>query len=171
MILARPPLIPGVRPTGMNNRRLTVLLALAYMLAWVLPVIKDGVTLPKGLPGWEAFRVASSPVWPYEGFETSSWPWYRQLLSVLSAATNAIMLFSLAVLARGGSSLRRVLAWSSGLAFCINAQWCFRIDNLGDLRSGYFLWWASFLALLVLLFLSARAPHAAAARVSNLTIG
>ena len=44
----------------MNNKRLVILVALAYMLAWFLPVIEDGVTLPNGMPGWEAFRVALS---------------------------------------------------------------------------------------------------------------
>jgi hypothetical protein len=147
----------------MNNKRLAAVVALAYLLAWFLPVIEDGVTLPNGLPGWEAFRVALSPVWPYGDFKTSSWPWYWQGLSVLSAVTNAVMVVSLAVLARARSSLTRAMAWSSGLAFCINAQWCLRMDQLSDLRSGYWLWWASFLGLFVVL-LSARTRQNGAQR-------
>jgi hypothetical protein len=152
----------------MNKKHLVVLLALAFGLAWFLPVIKDGVTFPKGLPGWEAFRVAASPVWPIDDSAGSSDdPWYWNVLSVLSAATNAVMLFSLAVLVLNRSSLTRVMAWSAGLAFCINAQWCVRmgIDHLSDLRIGYFLWWASFLALFVLL-LSVRTSQIAARRAA-----
>ena len=35
--------------------------ALAFVGGWVLPVIDDH-------RGWQAFRVALSPVWPYENF-------------------------------------------------------------------------------------------------------
>ena len=154
----------NVRPTDMQNKRLEVVVALVYILAWFLPVIEDGVTLPNGLPGWEAFRVALSPVWPYGDFKTSSWPWYWQVLSVLSGATNAVMVVLLALLIPGRSSLTRAMAWPAGLAFCINAQWCLRMDQLSDLRSGYWLWWLSFLGLLLVL-MSARTRQNLAQRI------
>ena len=41
------------------------ILALLYVIAWFLPVEKDGTTLADGgLPGWEAFRVALAPLIP-----------------------------------------------------------------------------------------------------------
>ncbi len=36
---------------------------LTNAISWLLPVVKDGTTLAKGgVPGWEAFRIALSPI-------------------------------------------------------------------------------------------------------------
>jgi hypothetical protein len=116
---------------------------LGYALAWVVPVHKHGVRLPEGLPGWQAFRIALSPVWRYE--DSGSWdPWYGALLAVISGLTNLVMLASVPVALRGTARERTVLAWLAILAVLVNAQWVIDKDWT-DLRAGYYLWWASFM--------------------------
>lgn len=144
-------------------RRTHLLIAGAGLLhaaAWFLPVAKEGVTLPQGLPGWQAFRVAACAVWPYEGWRIDGW--YNVVLSTVSAATTLFFIFgSVWVVLRGSSALRRASAWVAASAFILNAHWCVRFgSNRMDLRIGYFLWWLSFMLLALGLFgLSRRADN------------
>jgi hypothetical protein len=118
---------------------------LLHAIAWFLPVVNGGVTFPHGLPGWQAFRVAACPVWPYEGLKSDEW--YYAVLSVLSAATTPLFILgSLWAVSRGSNTLRRASAWVAISAFIVNAHWyvLFGSDRK-DLRIGYFLWWFSFL--------------------------
>jgi lysylphosphatidylglycerol synthetase-like protein (DUF2156 family) len=118
---------------------------LLHAIAWFLPVVKGGVTFPHGLPGWQAFRVAACPVWPYEGLKIDEW--YNAVLSVISAATTVLFILgSVLVLSRRSSALRRASAWIATFAFVVNAHWyvLFGSDRK-DLHIGYFLWWFSFL--------------------------
>lgn len=120
-----------------------------YGVAWVVPVHVHGVTLPQGLPGWQAFRLAATPVWPYRGTPTFD-SWYDAVLPVLSAATNFVVLGSIAPVLRRSRSGLLVLAWTAVAAFVVNSQWWARdIDHVSDLRGGYFLWWAAFLPLAI----------------------
>lgn len=116
----------------------------AFAVAWIVPVHKDGITLPEGVPGWQAFRIAAAPVWPYEGVEHESW--WGATLSTLSAATNFVMLGSLWTRQRG-QLLRRATAIAAFAAFIVNAQWVFLNTDWVDLRPGYYLWWTSFLVM------------------------
>ncbi len=125
--------------------------------AWLLPVIKDGVTLPDGLPGWQAFRVAFAPVWPYEDVKYQAS--YLAVLAVLSALSNLVMLSSpLSLMAR----LHRYVAafgWVALGAFAVDSHWLVMglgSDDWIDLRIGYFLWWGSFLLLAMTMFFSRR---------------
>jgi len=62
-----------------------VLIAAAFLVhavAWLLPVEKDGVTLPDGLPGWQAFLFAAG-AW----HEWRIDPWYFVVLVTMSAVT------------------------------------------------------------------------------------
>src|SRR5215469_5087373 len=52
---------------------------LVYVAAWFFPVVKEGVTLPDGLPGWQAFRVAASAVWPLPDVTIDKW--YKECFS------------------------------------------------------------------------------------------
>jgi hypothetical protein len=112
-----------------------------FALAWVIPVHKDGVRLPEGVPGWQAFRVAAAPVWPYEGVEHKTW--WGATLSSLSAATNLAMLASLVVRKRR----TRLTGIAAIAAFVVNAQWLFMNTEWADLRPGYYFWWLSFLGV------------------------
>jgi hypothetical protein len=122
---------------------------LTQAVAWFVPVIGEGTSLPQGLPGWQAFRVAFSAVWPYRDaqFET----WYNAVLSTISAITTPLFIFgSVWVVWFGSRRVRRVSAWIAAAAFVINAQWYLFVyfgPNPKDLKIGYFLWWVSFLLL------------------------
>jgi hypothetical protein len=138
-----------------NMRRPQLLISSAWLLhaiSWFLPVVKGGVRFPHGLPGWQAFRVAACPVWPYADFQTGEW--YYAVLSVISAATTPLFILgSVWVVSVGSTSLRRASSWVAASAFMVNAHWyvLFGSDR-GDLRIGYFLWWFSFLFLALGLF-------------------
>jgi hypothetical protein len=125
---------------------------IVYSVAWFLPVVRGGVTFPHGLPGWEAFRLAASAVWPIDQSKFDDW--YVAVLSTISAVTTLLFVPALLLaLSRESRALRRVSAWVATSAFVVNAHWyvLFGSDRK-DLRIGYFLWWLSFL-LLALSFL------------------
>ena len=52
---------------------------LLHVMAWFLPVIKDGARLPSGLPGWEAFRAASSVFYSRSEFKD----WYFAVIAAV----------------------------------------------------------------------------------------
>jgi len=133
-------------------RRPHLLISVAWLfhaIAWFLPVVNGGVTLPHGLPGWQAFRVAACVVWPYEDFKTD-----YPVLSTISAVTTPLFIFgSVWVVSRGSSTLRRASAWVVTFAFIVNAHWYVLYgSDRSDLRIGYFLWWLSFVLLALGLF-------------------
>ena len=147
----------------MKSRILFVTGALLFVAAWGLPVIKDGVTLPGGLPGWQAFRVAASPLWPYEGVATDSW--YHPALCSLSAATNLVML-AVPTFSVRRRIFNRAAAIAAIEAFAVNTQWVLGAGAPGDLRIGYYVWMLSFLLVGCGLLLAKRVstqPLAAAA--------
>src|SRR5215475_11712789 len=99
----------------MRRHQLFILAAwLAYLVSWFLPVIKEGVTFPQGLPGWEAFRVAASPVWP-TGISVEGW--YNAVLSTVSALTTVLFIAGSVWICFGSSALRRTSAWVASGAF------------------------------------------------------
>jgi hypothetical protein len=135
----------------MKKAHLLIAVALlVHAVAWFLPVVKEGVTLPDGLPGWQAFKMAAS--------EVCNWktdPWYFVVLSTLSAITTILFVLGAGwVIATRSRRLHRVSAWIAACAFLIDAHWVlwFGSDRF-NLRVGYFLWWASFLLLAIGLFL------------------
>jgi len=131
------------RPNGLVR-----LAWLVHAVAWLVQVHKHGDRLPEGLPGWQAFRIAMSPLWPYyEG--GGSWdPWYGALLAVTSGMTNIVMVASVPIGFWGTPRQRMVLAWLSLVAVVVNAQWVIDKDWT-ELRAGYYLWWMSFLVIAV----------------------
>jgi hypothetical protein len=136
-------------------RKVDLLVAAAFLVhgvAWLLPVVKEGVTLPHGLPGWEAFRVAACTVWPYEGFTIDEW--YNIALATISAATTLLFVLGSGwVVAFGSRGLRRASAWIAASAFILNAHWVIRFgSDRMHLKIGYFLWWFSFILLALGLF-------------------
>lgn len=122
---------------------------LTQAVAWFLPVIGEGTSLPQGLPGWQALRVALGAVWPYR--DVAFEHWYHAVLATISAATTLLfVLGSVWVVWFGSRTLRRVSAWIAASAFVINAHWYIFIHfgpEPKDLKIGYFLWWFSFLLL------------------------
>lgn len=117
---------------------------LVHAIAWLSPVHADGERLPGTLPGWQAFRVAFSPVWRYEGFSADTG--YGAAISSASALTNLVMLASVPVVLRGSARARAVLGWTAAGSAVLNAQW-FLAGGRAELRIGYYLWWFSFVLL------------------------
>jgi len=126
---------------------------LVYVAAWFVPVVKEGVTLPDGLPGWQAFRVAASAVWPLQDFTIDKW--YKAVLFTVSAITTLLFfLGSVWAVWSGSRVLRRASAWVATAAFVVNAHWYVLYGGSAreDLRIGYFFWWLSFLLMALCLF-------------------
>ena len=118
---------------------------LVFATAWFLPVVKEGVTLPQGLPGWQAFRVAASAVWPLQDVTIDKW--YKAVLFSISAVTTLLFIpGSVSAVWSGSRSLRRASAWIATSAFVVNAHWYVLYGGSArqDLRIGYFLWGLSF---------------------------
>jgi hypothetical protein len=129
----------------MNRNRMIVACAVAYAVSWFLPVVKGGATITGGaLPGWEAFRIALSSLWPIVGVRLIAES-LGAALAVASALTNLLFLGMAVRLSRGarGRSGFAVLV----AAAVLNAHWFVLGDERGDLRAGYYLWVASFVAL------------------------
>jgi len=119
---------------------------LLHVAAWFLPVVKEGVTWPDSLPGWQAFRVAASPVWPLADVTIDAW--YKTVLFTISAVTTLLFIpGSVWTVWSGSRALRQVSPWVATFAFVVNAHWyvLYGASAREDLRIGYFLWWLSFL--------------------------
>ena len=138
--------------TFLNRPHLLISCAwLLHAAAWLLPAYRDGVTLSKGLPGWEAFRFASCAVLPCGAIKFDG---YGVVFATISVLTTLLFIFgSPWVVLRGSRSIWRASAWAAATAFLANAHWyVFSWPNRADLMIGYFLWWFSFLFLAVGLF-------------------
>lgn len=133
---------------NLKSSRLVIAFAwVTHVLSWFLPVVTLGGAdseLFETVRGWVAFRVALSPILPYQDFRDDAW--YYSVLSVASAVTTFMFIVGspLAVW-RGSCSVRRACAWVAITAFIVNSHWyvLFGSDRK-DLRIGYFLWWLSF---------------------------
>ena len=102
----------------MQRRSILVIGAmLAFVGGWVLPVIDDH-------RGWQAFRVALSPVWPYENFGFDAW--YSAALTVASALTNAVFLLVLAAISLRLNVAARTLTWILLGALLLDLHWLVR---------------------------------------------
>jgi hypothetical protein len=116
---------------------------IANVLGWALPVIDD-------YRGWQAFRVAFSPVWPFEQFRLE--PGLLWVLSVASALTN-VLFVALAVLLLLGRHARLVL-WAAAGAALLDLHWPISMGaQRAELESGYFIWVCSFVLLALAAFL------------------
>ena len=136
--------------------------AFLYVLAWLLPIANGGTSLSDGgLPGWEVFRLALSPIWPYEGLAGDNWS--SDSLSVLSALTNVGFLASVAILAFSRQRFRRWTFWFLVTATIVNSLWFVLSDQRSDLRIGYYLWLGSFIVLAVTARLVPAAPGSSTA--------
>nr|HEV7952539.1 hypothetical protein [Candidatus Acidoferrales bacterium] len=129
---------------------------LIFAAAWFLPVITDGERFPGGLPGWQAFRTALGPVWPY--ISGTAYSAIGAVAAVLSAVTTILFVVvfiggSPWLVWRGSRSVRRISAWVAVGAFLLDAHWYFFYGmNQSGLMIGYFLWWFSFLVMALGLF-------------------
>jgi hypothetical protein len=133
---------------AMTRAKLLFFLALvAHALGWVLPVIDDGERVYRGV---HAFRVALSPLWPYEQFHIPTG--YRLWLSIASALTNVAFVVLAAYLwpwvARSAGN--RLAVFVLGGATLLNLHWpiTLRASPI-ELGVGYYVWIVSFVLLLL----------------------
>ena len=129
-----------------RTRVLLIAAIVTHALGWILPVIDD-------YRGVQAFRVALSPLWPYEQFQFHIPPGRLVYLSVASAATNVVFAF-VAIAALVGAvhsrARERVAVWVVGASALLNLHWPISMgDRAAGLRAGYFIWIASFVLLLL----------------------
>jgi hypothetical protein len=127
-----------------RSRGLLIGAALANMLGWALPVVQD-------YRGVHAFRVALSPIWPYEHFSIPSGQ--LVVLSVASAATN-VLFVTVTMAAWAGlvasRARQRLMVWVVGAAALLNLHWPLSMgDSASGLRAGYYVWVLSFVLLLL----------------------
>jgi hypothetical protein len=123
-------------------RELLIAAVLANVLGWLSPVIDE-------FRGWQAFRVALSPVWPFEAFRIEEG--YLAILSVASALTNGLFA-AIAVLlwVRSERGLAKVCLWLAAGTTLLNLHWPITMgDSAADLELGYYVWVVGF-ALLAL---------------------
>lgn len=131
-----------------KEKRPALVALLMFGTAWFLPVESASSTLRDGvLPGYEAFLVAIGPI-TWHTFAELDLLTIREVLMAMSALSNAMMLYTLAL----------VLAWPRihfpvpyklshqlWAAFVLNVQWIWpRGGEFLDLRAGFWLWCASF---------------------------
>ena len=131
----------------------TILIAAvaAHVLGWVLPVVRD-------YRGWQAFRVALSPLWPYEQFRIE--PWLLLVLSVASALTNALFVVLVALLARDAQRRARAVLFAAAGATLLDLHCPISMGaQRAELASGYFIWVSSFALLTLAAFLAVRNRH------------
>jgi hypothetical protein len=128
-----------------------------YLMAWLLPVADGGTTLAQGgVPGWEAFRLALSPFWPYQG--SGGGRGVLDLLGAVSALTNVWLIWATVVLAARRERFRRVALWGLALSVPLNAIWFVFIDDRAGLRAGYYAWLGAFVVLAVAAYSLAGEP-------------
>jgi hypothetical protein len=133
-----------------NASRATLVAALvANVLGWGLPVAR-------GYHGWHAFRIALSPLWPYQGISIE--PGLVLVLSVASALTNVLFAALAAILAVFGRRYARPVLWAAAAATLLDLHWPITMGaERAALESGYFIWVCSFALLSLAAFLALRA--------------
>lgn len=121
----------------------------AHALGWWLPVVRD-------YRGWQAFRVAFSPVWPFEQFRLE--PGLLLLLSVASALTNVAFVVLAALLLAGARP--KAVAYGALAAALLDLHWPFSMGSQrSQLEEGYAVWVASFVLLALAAWLKSAAPE------------
>jgi len=141
------------------RRALVWVVGLVYALAWFVQVVKDGSTLADGvLPGWEALRLALSPLWEHD-FGGSL---LEASLSVGSGLSNVVFLAAFVRLARHEAVRTSAWSWALLAAAAVDTFWMFDQGGPRDLRAGYYLWFGSFVLFGLLARPSRAGPRAAA---------
>jgi len=113
--------------------------AAAFVASWFLPVMPEST-------GWQAFRIAFSPVWRYHGFTFSRW--YEAAIAAASALTNVAFIVAWLAVALRRVAATRWLAAGLALLGVFNLYWIIALrEDAADFGIGYYLWVGAFLCL------------------------
>jgi hypothetical protein len=135
-------------PDVRTARTILLTAIVAHALGWLLPVVRE-------YRGWQAFRVALSPLWPYERFRIE--PGLTLVLSVASALTNVLFVVLVAMLLGGGARRARAVLSAAAGATLLDLHWPLTMGaERAALESGYFVWVTSFALLAFAAFLVLR---------------
>jgi hypothetical protein len=131
----------------MKESRIALLAAVvANVAGWLMHVVDDYV-------GLQAFRVALSPLWPFEQFRIEPGP--LLVLSVASALTNLLFLVLGALLAARPQRYAKAVLWAAAVATLLNLHWPISMGaQRAELEIGYFVWVCSFALLALAAFLA-----------------
>jgi hypothetical protein len=103
--------------------------------------------------GWHAFRVALSPLWPFEQFRIE--PGLLLVLSVASALTNLLFVVLAALLVLDAERRGKAVLWAAAGATLLNLHWPISMgEQRAELKLGYFVWVCSFALLALAAFLA-----------------
>lgn len=118
--------------------------AIAEVLGWILPVVDD-------YRGWQAFRVAFSPIWPFAEIPVTIPAGSLLVLSVASALTNVVFVMLAIALATNFARTRaraQLVLWSAAAAAIVNCHWPTSMGSMSErLGVGYFVWVGGFVLL------------------------
>jgi hypothetical protein len=133
----------------MNASRVVLLAAVvANVAGWLMPVVDDYL-------GWQAFRVALSPLWPFEQFRIE--PGLLLVLSVASASTNLLFVVLGALLVLDPERRAKAVLWAATGATLLNLHWPISMGaQRAELELGYFVWVCSFALVALAAFLASR---------------
>ena len=131
----------------MNESRIALLVAVvANVAGWLMHVVDDYL-------GWQAFRVALSPLWPFEEFRIEPGP--LLVVSVASALTNPLFVVLGALLAARPQRYAKAVLWVATGATLLNLHWPISMGaQRSELEIGYFVWVCSFALLALAAFLA-----------------
>lgn len=121
---------------------------LVFAASWFIQIVSvSECRIGQGcLPGWEALRVALSPIWAYKDFDVELALW-GQALIVVSGLSNVLVLLTTLVFLSRSIRAFHIIGWSLGGAALVHMYW---LPLLGaDLRAGYYLWAGSFVLLAI----------------------
>ena len=138
-----------------------------YALAWMLPSeVSQSLISWHAVPGWEATRVALSPIWHYRyhgDLVSGEGPFAA--LSVLSAFTNLIFVAAAVIALINRRLVGRKLEVLVWVATIVNSHWfVLSLPNVAWLRIGYYAWFASYALLGVALHHAISSTGASAAQ-------
>ena len=131
-----------------REKRPALAALILFAAAWFLPVEGSAAEMSGAdIPGWQAFLVALGPVTWYH-FPELDLITVRELLMALSALSNLLMVYTLALVLlwpKFHFPVPHKLSIYLWVAFALNIQWVWpRGGEFLELRSGYWLWCASF---------------------------
>jgi hypothetical protein len=131
----------------MASTSIVIVGAAIYVLAWLLPALKDfedgGSRHAARLRGWQAFWHALMSGWPSKGSPFSEW--YLSLFYKASALSNFILAGTLLdVFLNAGHHPHPVLRTALFVCAVLNTHWLLLSKFRVGLRIGYYLWAGSF---------------------------